>query len=235
MTDRHIIALGGGRAFAQGDSDPFRAYMFELTGKERPDVLLIHTATGDTDIIAATQMRQLSLLGCRGDYLPLFERTPRDLTAYVMDYDLVWVGGGNTKSMLAVWREWELDKSLRTAYENGVVMAGTSAGAICCFEHCCTDAWEDRMDLIPCLGWLKGAMSPHYNSEADRRPTYQHMFQAGQLNYGYAADDCAFLHFKNETFAGAFTYKPDAKVYTLDTTREQLEMAQETVLLKTQG
>ena len=45
--------------------------------------------------------------------------------------------------MLAVWREWGLDKILEEAYRKNIIMSGVSAGAICWFEKGITDSWKD--------------------------------------------------------------------------------------------
>jgi aminopeptidase N len=68
--------------------------------------------------------------------------------------DVIYVGGGNTKSMLAVWREWKIDKLLKKAYNRGVVLAGVSAGAICWFEQGITDSWVNNLNVLECLGFF---------------------------------------------------------------------------------
>ena len=67
-------------------------------------------------------------------HLELFRRTVTDLRAFVLAQDIVYVGGGNTANMLAVWRVHGLDTILREAYESGVLLCGISAGACCWFE-----------------------------------------------------------------------------------------------------
>ena len=86
------------------------------------------------------------------------------------EQDIIFVGGGNTKSMLAVWREWKLDEILHKAYNKGTIMSGVSAGAICWFEKGITDSWKDRQAVLPCLGFVKGICCPHYDEEPERIP-----------------------------------------------------------------
>src|SRR5712675_6488 len=87
---------------------------------------------------------------CRPTHLPLFSRTP-DLKRALLPQDVIYVGGGNTKSMLAVWQEWGLPQLLRKAWSAGTVLAGFSAGAICWFKTGLTDSWGDRLAALPCL------------------------------------------------------------------------------------
>src|SRR5207253_72344 len=67
-------------------------------------------------------------------HLALFDRRIDDVDAFLLSHDLIWVGGGNTASMLAVWRVHGVDRALRRAWDAGVVLCGGSAGSLCWFE-----------------------------------------------------------------------------------------------------
>ena len=98
-------------------------------------------------------------LPCQPSHLSFFDRTP-DLRSYLLAQDVIYVGGGNTKSMLAVWRDWGLPELLREAWAEGIVLAGTSAGANCWFEQGVADAYADRMSSVPCLGTAAWQLLP---------------------------------------------------------------------------
>ena len=107
---------------------------------------------------------------------------------------MIYVGGGNTRSMLSLWREWGVDKVLRQALHNGTVLAGVSAGAICWFEQGVTDSvWP--LGVLPCLGFLKGSCCPHFDGEAERRPAFTSMLAEGRIKAGIALDDNAMGHY----------------------------------------
>jgi peptidase E len=95
--------------------------------------------------------------------------------------------------MLAVWRDWGLDVHLRTAWEQGIVLGGSSAGSICWFEQGLTDSIAGPLVRLDCLGLLAGSNCPHYDSEAQRRPTFRTLVD-GRISDGVAADDGAALH-----------------------------------------
>jgi peptidase E len=118
---------------------------------------------------------------------------------YLSDQDVILVGGGNTKSMLGVWREWALDNLLREAWESGTVLAGFSAGAICWFEQGLSDAWADRLAPVPGLGILPGSCCPHYSSEPDRRPIYHQLLLEGEISAGVGIDDGCAIHFQGRS------------------------------------
>ena len=121
-------------------------------------------------------------------------------------------GGGNTKSMLALWRNWGIDSVLKQAMENGTVLVGISAGAICWFEQCVTDSMLPLI-TIPGLGWLKGSGCPHYDGEADRRPAVHKMLEAGVLIPGIALDNSAAAHYIDGELHQVVTSIPTAGAY----------------------
>jgi len=107
----------------------------------------------------------------------------------VLSQDVIWVGGGNTASLLAVWRAHGLDLVLREAWEQGVVLCGVSAGMNCWFEGSTTDSFGPTLaPLKDGLGILAGSCCPHYDSNEQRRPIYRGAVDRGELGPGYAAD-----------------------------------------------
>lgn len=212
-----IIAIGGFESVAQRRA--FDTYVFaQSRAPQNPAVGFIGTATGDAESSTLRFYAGVGPLPCRASHLSLFTRTP-DLRRYLLSQDVIWVGGGNTKSMLAVWREWGLPELLREAWQAGIVLAGVSAGAICWFEQGVTDSWSDALYPLDCLGFLKGSCCPHYTLEADRRPSYSRMVAAGEVLPGYAVDDGAALHFVGDALHtvisacdGATAYRVSAGV-----------------------
>jgi len=88
-----------------------------------------------------------------------------NLRRRLVDQDIIFVGGGNTANMLAIWRVHGVEELLREAYQKGVVLCGTSAGAVCWFSPgSITDSYgelnvlEDGMNLVPFR------CNPHYLS-----------------------------------------------------------------------
>jgi peptidase E len=170
-------------------------YFLKQTRKRRPRVCYIGTASGDSEAGILRFYAGFSRFECRPTHLPLFARTPRDLGSFVLEQDAIFVGGGNTRSLLAVWRDWGLDAHLRTAWEHGVVLGGSSAGSICWFEQGLTDSIAGPLVKLDCLGFLAGSNCPHYDSEPLRRPTFRKLVAAGRMTEGLATDDGAALHY----------------------------------------
>ena len=210
-----IIAIGGGALPAELDNLLLVRYFLAQTRRRKPKVAFIGAAGGDSEAGRLRFYAGFSQFACRPTHLPLFARTPRDLESFVLDQDAIFVGGGNTKSMLAVWRDWGLDRCLRTAWERGVVLGGGSAGSICWFEHGVTDSIAGPLTALPCLGFLAGSNCPHYDSEPQRRPTFRKLIASRRLPDGVAADDGVALHYLDGRLARVVSSRPRAKGYSV--------------------
>jgi peptidase E len=191
---RQIIAIGGGGFIADLENPLLDLYVLAQARTKVPSVCYIGTATGDTDRLVSRFYTAYSRLACRPTHLSLFTRTP-DVRDLLMQQDVIYVGGGNTKSMLAVWREWDLPAVLRSAWKNGTVLSGVSAGAICWFDQGVTDSWADVLYAMPCLGFVPGTCCPHYDSEPDRRPSVHALVEDGMVDDVLALDDGVGAHF----------------------------------------
>ena len=210
---KHILAIGGMALPPDLDNLLLIDYFLGLTAKRKPKVAFIGTAHGDADMGRLRFYAGFSQFSCKPSHLPLFARTPRDLESFVLEHDAIYVGGGNTRSMLAVWRDWGLDVHLRKAWERGIVLGGASAGSICWFEHGVTDSIAGPLTALPCLGFLEGSNCPHYDSEKGRRPTFQKLVAKGGIPGGYAADDGAALHYVDGKLARVVASLPKARGY----------------------
>lgn len=212
----HIVAGGGALLLPETSNPKVEEYCLSLARSASPRVLFVGTASGDDPVYLARFYETYGRLGCRTAHLPFFRRTPVDLRAFVADFDVVHVGGGNTRSMLAVWREWAMDDVLREACSQGVVLCGSSAGAICWFEQGVTDSLAGDLTPMRCLGFLPGSACPHYDGEKERRPAYRRMVASGAIAAGYACDDGAAVHFADGALRAAVSARPAARVYRVE-------------------
>jgi peptidase E len=215
MKRRHILAIGGAALPENLDNLLLIDYFLKQTHKKSPRVCFIGTAHGDADAGRLRFYAGFSQFPCKPTHLPLFARTPRDLQSFVLEQDAIYVGGGNTRSMLAVWRDWGLDVHLREAWERGIVLGGASAGSICWFEQGITDSIAGPLTALDCLGFVAGSNCPHYDSEPLRRPTYRKLVASGKIIEGIAADDGTALHYVDGKLLRAVTNRPRAKAYRL--------------------
>jgi len=210
-----IIAIGGAALPTEPDELLLIDYFLKQTGRRKPRVCFIGTAHGDAEAGRLRFYAGMSRFSCTPTHLPLFARTPRDLESFVLEQDAIFVGGGNTRSMLAVWRDWGLDVHLRQAWERGIVLGGWSAGSICWFEQGITDSVAGPLTALDCLGFLPGSNCPHYDSEKQRRPTFRRLVAGGRVGNGYAADDGVALHFIDGRLAHTVSSRRQARGWQL--------------------
>jgi peptidase E len=221
-----IIAMGGGGFLMEPDNLSLDQYILDASRAATPKVCFVGTASGDAQSFIDRFYAAFTTLHCSPAHISLFKPEPGDLREKVLKQDVIYVGGGNTRNLLALWREWGFDSILREAWESGVVLAGISAGSICWFQQGLSDSVRPgELHPLTCLGFLPGSNCPHYDGEPDRRSTYQMFVAEGKMEAGYAADDGAALHFIGTKPARAVCSRPAAKVYRVE---RQVEGAVET-------
>ena len=209
---KQIICIGGGGFGGNPKQRIIEKYILEQSNAETPNILFIPTASAEDKSYIVNYYSCFTGLNCNPTHINLFERTPR-LEGVINKADIIYVGGGNTKSMLAVWREWKLDKLLKKAYDSGVVLSGVSAGAICWFDKGVTDSWASNLNLIDWMGILKGSCCPHYNSEKDRRPSLHNFILKNKIKSCYAIDGGAALHFFDGQYKNSLQFYKNSNVY----------------------
>jgi peptidase E len=209
-----IVGLGGHGETDEQTNALYR-HVLGLTGKERPRVLHVPTAVGDSSEAIG---RAGQLLGGISElsHLTFFPWPPADLREFALSQDAIAVHGGNTANMLAIWRVHGFDSILREAWQSGVLLFGASAGMICWFEAAVTDSFGPQLEgMRDGLGFLAGSACPHYDGEELRRPRYQELL-AGGFPTGIAADDGVGLHYVGTDLRQVVTCRPGASAYRVN-------------------
>ena len=209
---KQIIAIGGGGFGRNPKNLDIESYIIDNARIRRPKICFIPTATGEDKSYIVNFYKAFSKLHCIPSHLEFFARTP-DLRNLILDQDIVFVGGGNTKSMLAVWNEWGLPNLLKQAYINGSVLAGVSAGAICWFNRGVTDSWANSLKIMDCLGFVDGNCCPHYDEEEERRPAVHKFLKNGKLEQCYAIEGGCAIHCVDDEIQNAVSFAPNKKAF----------------------
>jgi dipeptidase E len=209
-----IIAMGGG-GFSDGPENlALENFILSLANKPRPKVCFVPTASGDSEQYLLKFYASFAKLPATAFHLPLFRLAVNELRSFLLGQDIIYVGGGNTRNMLVLWREWGLDVILREAWEKGTILCGISAGSICWFEQGLSDSIAaGELRPLHCLGFLQGSNCPHYDGEPLRRPCFQAFVSEGLMMDGYAADDWVGLHYVGSKLYQIVSAKPNANAY----------------------
>lgn len=193
--DKKIFVMGGGGFAMEADNLLLDKYLLSLSRKKRPKVCFIPTASGDSDDYIKRFFHAYEKLNCTPSYLSLFKPHTDNLEAFILEQDIIHVGGGNTLNLLCLWKQWGLDSILEKALNKGIVLSGMSAGMICWFEQGLTDSKGIGLEVLDCLGFLKNSACPHFDGEKERAPTYTKMIKDKKILPGLALDDgCGALY-----------------------------------------
>ncbi len=231
-TSRQIVAMGGGGFSTEPDNLLLDEYILSLAAKKSPQVCFVPTASGDSPRYTVKFYGAFNKLPCTPSHLSLFDPPTADLKSFILEKDIIYVGGGNTKNLIALWKEWGLDSILKEAWEKGIILCGLSAGSICWFDRGVTDSIPGKLTSLECLGFLEGSNCPHYDGEPERKPAYHRLLSTGEISPGYATDDGVGLHFVGEKLKKIVSSRPQAKAYRLEKIRDTVkETPLETIYL----
>ncbi|MGO9450180.1 MAG: Type 1 glutamine amidotransferase-like domain-containing protein [Candidatus Binataceae bacterium] len=220
MPERLIVAMGGGGFSMEPDNPWLDDFALSLARRKRhPRVCFVATASGDSDTYIAHFYEAFPPSRAHATHLKLFDRKVSDLRSFVLEQDVIYVGGGNTANLLAVWRLQGLDRALRAGWNAGVVLAGISAGALCWFQCGVTDSFGHHPQRLDGgLGFLRGGFCPHYDGEAARRPALHRLIRNG-LATTLALDDGVAGHFVGTHLKEVVSSRPKGRGFRVSLKR----------------
>jgi dipeptidase E len=209
--------MGGGGFTAEPRNPALDDFILSLARRREARILFMPTASGDPNAQITAFKAAYGNRACHAQHLSLFrlEYEHDELRALILEQDIVYVGGGSMRNLLAIWREHGLDLILREAWEAGVVLAGLSAGAMCWFDHGITCS-TGRPAPVRGLGFLPGSFSVHYDGDPTRRPVYLDAIARGAMPAGYGADDGVGLLFEDRALVRIVSSRPAAKAYRVE-------------------
>jgi dipeptidase E len=212
-----ILAMGGGGFTMEPDNPALDDYVLELAGPREPRILFLPTASGDPAAQIAAFHQRFGDKACRAEHLSLFRLhgTTRPVEEILLDQDVIYVGGGSMRNLLAIWKAHGLDDVFREAWRRGIVLAGLSAGAMCWFEGAVTKSMG-RPEPIAGLGLLPGSLTVHADGEPERLPVWLEAVRSGALPGGWAADDGVALVFRDRTLERVVSSRPERTALRAD-------------------
>jgi len=219
--DVRDVSAGAPKILIAGGRFPTKyiAYLAALTGKVRPRLCYLPTASADSrSSIERWNLycRPLNVEALHQDTFISSYEMDRSWREIFLSMDGIVVSGGNTLNQQAIWRAQGIDEVLREAWDQGIVLGGSSAGSLCWFEEGITDSRPKELSKIECLGFLPGSHSPHYDAERERRPAYHRLIASGELKPGWACDNDAGIYFEGTEAKRFVTTRNGAGVYYVD-------------------
>ncbi|MFE6554251.1 Type 1 glutamine amidotransferase-like domain-containing protein [Streptomyces sp. NPDC004096] len=216
IAERRLALLGGG--FSTDGDGLLDDWALDQVPVPRPKMCFIPTASGDAPAYIEQFFEAYQSRSCESSVLCLFRRELNDdaLRTFLLSQDVVYVGGGNTANMLAVWRAHGVDRLLCEAFNRGTLLCGISAGANCWAEGSHTDSFGPLTHLSDGLGLLSGSVCPHYDSEPGRRSSYQEAVANDALPAGWAVEDGVGALFTGGLLTDSVTRTPQTCLYRVE-------------------
>jgi dipeptidase E len=211
-----LLAMGGGGFTMEPDNPALDDFVLSLTHTPEPRVLFLPTASGDPTAQITSFYARFGRTASAA-HLSLFRRhgSVRSLAEIVLEQDIVYVGGGSMRNLLAIWRAHALDELLAEAWRRGIVLAGPSAGAMCWFAGGITRSGGPP-EAIDGLGLLPGSFTVHADGEPERLPVWLEAVRTGALPGGWAADDGVGLLFRGTRMARVVSSRPGTAALRVD-------------------
>jgi dipeptidase E len=211
---KQIIAMGGGGFTMEAGNPILDEYVLNQASKKKPHICFLPTASGDYSVYIRGFYDYFSSQSCLPSHLALSEPHTTDFESYILEQDIIYVGGGHTTRMLTLWKNCGLDIILKKAWVQGILLAGVSAGAACWFQGALTDSVPGKLSSEKCLGLLKGSFCAHYDNPG-RRPTFHRLIRTRELPNGIGVDNFAALHFVDQQIIQVISSRPGASAYTV--------------------
>ncbi len=213
-----ILATSGGFKAGRRTNLEFHAlvhYAVDLSGATRPKLCHLGTANGDQRSFNADLDEAGRVAGWDVRHLNLFTMPPTtDIAGFLLEHDVVWVGGGSVANLLAVWEVHDVGKAMRRAWEAGVVLGGVSAGSICWHAGGVTDSFGPELRVVTNgLGLLPYGNGVHYDTEAGRRPAVHAAVADKVLPTTYCTDDGAGLLYRGTELVEAVSERRNGGAY----------------------
>lgn len=190
--------------------------MAQLTGKPRPRICYLPTASADSLQGTINWYKACAPLEVEPFVQNSFIASTQQHQSWeevFLSMDAIVCSGGNTLNQQAIWKAQGIDVVLKQAWDRGIVLGGASAGSLCWFEEGTTDSRPKELSSVQCLGFIKGSHCPHYDAEPGRRPLYHKLIGSGQMKPGYACDNDAGIYFEDNTVKRVVSAREGAKVY----------------------
>jgi len=208
----------GGGGFTMEPANPLLDdFVLSLTRSPEPRILFLPTASGDTTAQINAFKARFANRTCVAEHMSLFRlsETARPLEDIVFDQDIIYVGGGSMRNLLAIWRAHGLDRLLVRAWETGAVLAGLSAGAMCWFQTGITRS-SGAPEPLDGLGVLDGSLTVHADGEPERLPVWLGGLTDGAVPGGWALDDGVGLLFRGRRLDRVVSSRPGAQAQRVD-------------------
>jgi len=218
-----IVAISGGEIGRPGykiETKEIDQEIIKLSNKKSPKVLFIPTASEDSEgYYSVFKKYYENNLGCKTDVLYLIKEkmSKKQIENKILKSDVIYVGGGNTLRMLKLWRKLSVDKILKKAASQNIILSGLSAGCICWAKVGNSDSMRfgpsksKKLIKVKGLNLVNLMLCPHYDTEKNRKPSLKKMITKDGGS-AIALDNCSAIEIIDDKYR-IITSSKKAKAY----------------------
>ena len=190
---KKLVCIGGGEVprYKNGMLLPYETKeiddeIVKLSHKAHPKFLFISIASSHPKEYFEGIKKVYEELGCIVRHLDT-NKTYDELEKEILNTDIIYIGGGNTRHLVEELKNKELDKLLIKAYNAGIICSGLSAGSYCWFKY--------NYDLIEGMNVINAVNCVHYDQKnnASKNKLYDVVKENNIV--GYAIDNQVALEF----------------------------------------
>lgn len=212
-----VFCMGGGGFTMEPGRPALDAYILSLSPVPRPRILFLPTASGDPHEQITRFEGAFRSWSSRLRVLPLFrlEELDEPLESLILNQDIIYVGGGSMRNLLALWRAHGVAELLQEAHRRGTILAGLSAGAMCWMEGGVSKS-TGTPEPADGLGLVPGSLSVHASQQPERGAIYRDAVASGRLPGGWSVDDYCGLLFVDGELEEAVASRPEAGARRID-------------------
>jgi peptidase E len=214
---RKIVAIGGG-GFTHESDNTLDQFFLDQCNKKKIKLGFLATASKDDKKKINLFYKKFENKNLELSHFNLTQKID-GFSSWILNKDIIYVGGGNTSFMLDIWRKNSLDKIFKRAYENGIVLAGVSAGAGCWFDWILSDSVGPGLKPLKGISLISGSCTPH-SSEEKRINQFELNIKNGELPPGIAIDDGVAVLFIDGKPSEVYSSRKNHKAYFIDTNKK---------------
>jgi len=214
---KKIIAIGGG-GFTHESDDTLDQFFLDQCSKKKIKLGFLATASKDDKEKINLFYKKFENKNLELSHFNLTQKID-GFSSWILNKDIIYVGGGNTSFMLDIWRKNSLDKIFKKAYENGIILAGVSAGAGCWFDWILSDSVGPGLKPLKGISLISGSCTPH-SSEEKRINQFELNIKNGELPPGLAIDDGVAVLFIDGKPSEVYSSRKNHKAYFIDTNKK---------------
>ena len=211
--EKKIIAIGGG-GFTHHSDESLDQFVLDQSKKINNKIGFLATASKDDKEKISSFYKRFGNIESELSHFKLTLNVD-GFSEWILEKDIIYIGGGNTVFMLEIWRKYKLEQIFKNAYEKGIILSGVSAGAVCWFDWILSDSVGPGFNPLRGINLISGSCTPH-SSNIKRINQFETDIKDSKLPDGIAIDDGVAVVFIDGKPTEVYSSRKNHKAYFLD-------------------